>query len=643
MRTDENHWQWSLIADWGVPLVIVGTQIPLTWLLTDGSGDPLGEKRWTAVAITIVLAAGTLAWRRTAPVPVAVAAIALTAIGLVASGTANTAVGGPADGVALYSLAARRGRRTAVLGCLAAYAAASAAHLPYAEGAGDVLSGAVLDAVLYLGITAFGQLRRQHAAMRRDLRARLDDIDREARAAAEAERERLAREVHDVAGHHLSAVVVHTGAAARRADPELVRQALAVAADTGREVLGSLSGLVDLVGPQAGDGGLKETLPALCHGLNRLGIPVSMTLEGRARKLPVEVTAVAYRIVQESLTNATRHAFGAPVKVTVHYVPGAVRLSIENEGPAGGGTVRGGGRGVRGMRNRATELGGALTAGPTAAGGWTVRAHLPTTAGSRIGWGWPEVLDAVTVVLCAASPILAFVPPEPLIEGWPVGAAAVALVLRAVPLWWRRRAPHVVLAALTSVDTAFAVTCGLWSADSLGLLVLGCPAQLVAVYSIAGYHPGERRTWPAALVAPIPWGLGLGLLLAADREIAADGAVPAAFMFGLVSTVACTAPLTFAAWAWGLTAASRSRRWGNTVLDAVATRAGEAVHAERIRVADGLNGTVLDRTALLVTAAESGLAGPDDAAAAALRVVTGQARAALTEMRVLLDAMEEPT
>ncbi|TYB47765.1 sensor histidine kinase [Actinomadura chibensis] len=652
MRTDENARQWPRIADWGVPFLVAGSQITLTWLFTDGSGDPLGTGRWAAVATTIVLAAGALAWRRVAPVPVLAAAVALTALGLVASGAADTAIGGPADGVALYSLAVLRGPRAAVLGCLAACAAASAAYLPAAAGPGDALSTVLLNAALYLGITAFGQLRRQHVARRRELCARLADVDREARAAAEAERERLAREVHDVAGHHLSAVVVHTGAAVRIGDPGLVREALTVAAETGREVLGSLSALADLGGPRADGGGLRDLLPGLCHGLARMGVPVSLALEGRARRLPAEVTAVAYRIVQESLTNATRHAFGAEVRVTVRYEPGAVRVSVENERPGGAaartrgggqGGGQGGGRGVRGMRGRAAELGGALTAGPTAAGGWAVEARLPTTTGSRIGWGWPEVLDAVAVVLCAASPVLAFVPPEPLVEGAPAAGTALAaavLMLGAVPLWWRRRRPRAALAAVVSAQAVFAAACALWSPDALGALGLGCPALFVAVYSVACYHPGGRRTWPAALAAPLPWGIGLGLTLAADRTAATGAAIPVAFAFGLATAVVCAAPATFAAWAWGLAAAARSRRWGDAIIDTVTTRTGTAVHAERIRVAAGLNGTVLDRTARLVTTAESGLAGPDDAAAAALRAVTGQARAALTEMRGLLDAME---
>ncbi|TDD85630.1 sensor histidine kinase [Actinomadura rubrisoli] len=645
MRADGDVGRWPRAADWGVPLLLACAQLSVTWLVTDKSGDPLGD-RWTAAALVTGLSAVALLWRRIAPVPVLVATVLLSAFGIAVAGSSDAPIGGVADGVALYSLAVHRERRQAVIGCLAAFAVAFAADLPQSDGAGEVFTGA-LDGVTYLGITAFGQLRRQHKAMRSDLQARLARIGQENRAAAEAERERLARDVHDVAGHHLSAVAVHSGAAARRDDPELTSQALAVAAETGREVLKSLSGLVDVVSPRA-DGGLKALLPPLCQGLNRLGIPVSLAVEGRVRKLPAEVTTTAYRIVQESLTNVMRYASGAPVRVTVLYLPRTVEVSVENQAPADGGTVPalGTGRGIRGMRDRAARLGGDLSAGPAPLGGWSVVARLPTTTTSEYGGGWPEILDAVTIAFCVTLPMLGFVPPEPLISGWPLAELAptmAVLAVRAAPLWWRRRAPYAALAALIVIDVIWVAVGALWSVDFLVLFALGCPAQLVAVYSVACYHRGNQWTWPAALLAPLPWSLVLGLALVMDPEFSADGPDPDAFIFGLVLAFLVTTPLTFAMWGWGTLAAIRSRRWGTTALDAATARTGEVVRAERSRVAAGLSATVLDRTARLVRAAEAGLAGTTGDARAALAVVADEARAALTDMRRLLDAMEEKT
>ncbi|WP_242903743.1 sensor histidine kinase [Actinomadura terrae] len=643
MRADGNVGRWPRAADWGVPLLLVCAQLAATWLLTEGTGEPFGRARWTAVTGAGVLAAITLLWRRIAPWPVLVTAVLLSAYGIVAAGGTDAPAGGMADGVALYSLAVARPGRQAVAGCLLAFTVAFAAYLPQSRGAGDLVTTEVLDAVYYLAIITFGQLRRQREAVRR---RRLAGISREHRQAAAAERERLARDLHDVAGHHLSAVVVHSGAAARGGDPELVRGALAVAAETGREVLASLSRLVDVVSPQAEGGGLRELLPPLCQGLHRLGVPVSLAVEGRARKLPAEVTTAAYRIVQESLTNVMRYGSGGPVRVRVRYLAGAVEMAVENDLPAYSHAVPafGTGRGIPGMRERASRIGGALDAGPTPAGGWAVTARLPTTTPSEHGAGWPEILDAVTIAFCAALPALGLVPPEPLASGWS-GAGlvlvAAALAVRGVPLWWRRRAPYAALGVLTAVDAVLAVTSALEHVDPLALFLLGCPAQLVMVYSVACYGRDVRRTWHAAPLATLPWGLGLGTALAVDPEVAADGAAPLPLLFGLAAACLVTVPFMAAVWAWGAAVARRSRRWESTALDAASARTGEAVHAERTRVAAGLSGTVLERTARLTRAAEAGLAGGDGEARAALDVVAGQARAALTDMRGLLESLEE--
>uniref|UniRef100_UPI000A06555B sensor histidine kinase n=1 Tax=Actinomadura formosensis TaxID=60706 RepID=UPI000A06555B len=346
MRADGDLGRWPRLADFGVPLLLLGVQLSITWLLADYSAQ-----RWTVITILDVLSAGALVWRRVVPGPVLALTVLLNAAAVPAAGA--DAISGVSDSVALYSLAVHRERRPAVIGCLAAFSVAFAVAAPYAEGAGDLLAGGVLDAFSYLVITALGQLRRHQKAMRRDLRAR---IEQDNRAAAEAERERLARDVHDIVGHHLSAVAVHSGAAVRRADPELTRQALTIAAGTGREVLKSLSRLVDVVGPQAEGGELKALLPPLCHGLTRLGVPVSLTVKGRVRRLPAEVTATVYRIVQESLTNAMRYASGAPVQVAVRH-----RCAGQCSGLQAGG---------EGPRGRAAGPGRALTE-PAQWGSWS--------------------------------------------------------------------------------------------------------------------------------------------------------------------------------------------------------------------------------------------------------------------------------
>ncbi|WP_329522147.1 ATP-binding protein [Spirillospora sp. NBC_01491] len=665
------------MADFAVPGALACAQLFGTWLLTTGVDRPLGHGQWTAVAVSVIGSCLALIWRRVAPVPVLAAAVLLNGAGLLAVQSTETLVAGLSDGVALYSVAVQRGRRVAMAGCLATFTVAFAVALPVEQTASDLALNEALNVLYYIVVTALGQLRREHRERRDRLAERLAGADRERSAAAGSERERLARDLHDVAGHHLSAVVVHSGAVARRSDPELTAAALSAAAETGRDVLKALSRLVDVMGTESEDGELDAMLPALCQGLIRVGVPVSLVVEGapsasrgpllatlrRARALRgaaeeprgsglrPEVSTAAYRIVQESLTNALRYAPGASVAVEVRHLPDAVEVAVVNEAPSEGGSVPalGTGRGIAGMRGRAKALGGTLAAGPDESGGWSVRAVLPTSptspaalAGTRRGPGWPEVLDAAVVVFCAIlPPLLAFLPPDPVLGGWSAGGSVlvvIALVARAVPLWWRRRAPYLTLGALILIDVGWALTAGARSVDLLGVLVLGCTAEMIAVYSVAGHARPGRPTWPAPFAATLPWAVAWTVLLVTAPD-ARPG--PWTIPFGLAGGVLFGALVLLPFWAWGRTVTGRGQRWETTARETVATRTGEAVQAERHRVALGLSGTVLEHTARLVRIAEAGAAGTPQDAREALDGVVEQARAALIDMRALLDALDE--
>jgi signal transduction histidine kinase len=303
----------------------------------------------------------------------------------------------------------------------------------------------------------------------------------------------------------------------------------------------------------------------------------------------------------------------------------------------------GGGRGIAGMRERAETLGGTLTAGPDEeTGGWAVRAVLPTSASGRRGPGWPEVLDGATIGVCVALPaVLAFGPPDPLLGGWSFGAAALAMaavVGRTLPLWWRRRAPYTVLTVLTVIDLVWAVLA--WTAASgtmLALLFFGLPALMVAVSSIGCYTRRGTPTWPASLIAAVPPSLTFAVAAALEDvptplpELAAFGAI--AWVFAVLVL------LPF--WAWGRTIAGRGVQWEANALETMAARTGEAVVAERHRIAIGLRATVLKHTARLVRTAEEGLTAAEADAQEALTAVAEHARAALTDMRALLDALQD--
>lgn len=205
----------------------------------------------------------------------------------------------------------------------------------------------------------------------------------QAQAAVTVERGRIARELHDVIAHNVSMMVVQAGAAARVLDGEQphVRNALDAIADTGRETVDEMRTLLGVL--RSGDGraalrpqpGLAD-LEQLVAGVREAGLPVALRIEGEPCGLPQALDLSAFRIVQEALTNALKHAGPAQAEVTVRYEDGAVELEIRDTGTgrAGG---NGTGHGLVGMRERVAMFGGQLDATRTDGGGFTVRARLP--------------------------------------------------------------------------------------------------------------------------------------------------------------------------------------------------------------------------------------------------------------------------
>jgi len=208
-----------------------------------------------------------------------------------------------------------------------------------------------------------------------------------AEAAVAVERGRIAREIHDVIAHNVSMMVVQAGAAARvlEADEPRVRAALETIADTGRQtvdemrsLLGILRAADDRTAERAPQPGLAQ-LASLAEGLRRSGICVSWRVEGDPQTLPRALDLSAYRIVQEALTNALKHARGSRAEVVVRYDDRTLSLDISD---CGGDRNRlaapsaTGGHGIVGMRERVALFGGELTAGPTPEG-FRVTATLP--------------------------------------------------------------------------------------------------------------------------------------------------------------------------------------------------------------------------------------------------------------------------
>jgi signal transduction histidine kinase len=214
------------------------------------------------------------------------------------------------------------------------------------------------------------------------LRAAQADLAERTRA---EERTRIARELHDVIAHSLTVTLLHVTSArlAVEHDPADAARALAEAERLGRQSLTEVRVTMGLLRETPSDGATNGVappvpgfgdMPALIDQLRRAGADVSLTIHGDLTVLPETAGATVYRIVQEALTNATRHALGSPVVVRVAAADSGVEVYVDTAGPPGSGS----GMGLANMVERARALGGTCTAGPGPGGnGWLVHASLP--------------------------------------------------------------------------------------------------------------------------------------------------------------------------------------------------------------------------------------------------------------------------
>ncbi|HEX8005385.1 MAG TPA: histidine kinase [Trebonia sp.] len=242
-------------------------------------------------------------------------------------------------------------------------------------------------ALLALVVGAVAYWRRD----RRALAAQAENTEREReRNAVLTDRARIAREMHDVVAHHMSMIAVQAETAQYRLPDttEQVRDEFASLSAAAREALTEMRKLLGVLRSDGDSSAAErvpqprlENLPDLVDTVRRVGADVTLDMRGNGGDLPPGVGLTAYRIVQESLANAGRHAPGAAISVVVEEEPLAVRVKVKNE-PATVSPPRkdGTGHGLAGMRERVALLGGTLDAGPEADGGFAVRAVLPTGA-----------------------------------------------------------------------------------------------------------------------------------------------------------------------------------------------------------------------------------------------------------------------
>lgn len=264
-------------------------------------------------------------------------------------------------------------------------------------------------------VWAFGLVRRSRRvtiAALRDRAERLEvERDQQARIATAAERTRIAREMHDIVAHSLSVVVAQAdgGRYAAAADPEAATRALGTIAETGRAALADMRRLLGVLrepervpgapGPAgalapggASAGAAPYTPQPAEHDLESLveqvrasGVRASLVRMGAPRRLPPGIGLTVYRICQEALTNVLKHG-GPDVTVTVlaQWQPAALVLEITDDGRGAAADSDGAGQGLLGMRERATMVGGTLSAGPRPGGGFRVHAELPLPPGAPV-------------------------------------------------------------------------------------------------------------------------------------------------------------------------------------------------------------------------------------------------------------------
>jgi signal transduction histidine kinase len=262
----------------------------------------------------------------------------------------------------------------------------------------DDLSGGIVLLVLVVGALVLGDAQRQsgRAIAERDA-TRLAMAETLRDQAVLEERARIAHELHDVVAHHISMIAVQADTArlATADMPDEGRERLAAIGDTARGALDEMRRLLGVLGD--GDGPASERVPQ--PGLQRLddlieaarsaGTDVRLVLQGPSGPLLPSVDLTAYRIVQESLTNARRHAPGTAVTVEVRYGDDTLHVRVRDDGPgpasgAAGPAGSRGGHGLVGMAERAALVGGRFRAGP-GGGGFVVEADLPVGRGDRPG------------------------------------------------------------------------------------------------------------------------------------------------------------------------------------------------------------------------------------------------------------------
>jgi signal transduction histidine kinase len=351
-----------------------------------GSGIPSGDWQLAAVVLVLLSLATTVPLGLLWPQP-AVAAVAITAASLLSLGLFQmlTVAGVVAQLTVMYRLG-RCGLQLLAAGLAAPFLVLALAGSAGGEtGILTVLLASLAPAAAWAGFA-----RRARAEAQAHRAARQVITDTLLQHTARGERARISRELHDVVAHHISMIAVQAETARLTTPgmPAAGAQRLSAIGDTARAALTEMRRLLRVLRedtpagaadrlPQPGLGQLNDLLD---DARDASGAETRLIVRGWLPAVDPGVELAAYRIVQEALTNARRHAPGAAVDVELHYAGDALQVRIRDNGPGPPPAPLPSGHGLLGMRERATAVGGELRTGPAPGGGFLIEATLPAKA-----------------------------------------------------------------------------------------------------------------------------------------------------------------------------------------------------------------------------------------------------------------------
>jgi signal transduction histidine kinase len=391
---DRSQARDRLIAAVVAAIQVAGSYAIVPWR----PGDHHYVGIYAAVIGYLLLAAGgaVLIWRRRYPVAV----LAVTLVIALTASALGARISYLALIIALFTAVLTSHRKAAIASLGIGYLASVLPGWIRANGERPPLGFALgLLAWLLVLYCAAELLRARNQRAVEQARAREEELERRAMA----ERLAIARDLHDIVAHNISVINVQANTALHLMDrqPERARQALTAIHEVSKQALTELRSVLgvlrtDQAEPPRTPGPGIDQLADLANRAQSAGLPVRLSERGEHRPLPAEVSVAAYRIVQEALTNAARHAPGGTATVQINYADHTLTVEVDNETPvpaavAAGRTPLAGqpdadpgtGSGITGMTERAQALGGSLQAGPRPGGGFRVQATLPIEDGSR--------------------------------------------------------------------------------------------------------------------------------------------------------------------------------------------------------------------------------------------------------------------